>query len=66
MMEIERSWIDLTVRPEGEAEIDVNPATGDFEITWRIEDAGGRITLLLRKDAVDRLATRARELLVLL
>lgn len=59
-------WTDMTLRPEGEPEIDVNPMTGEYEFTWTLAAEGGRITLLMPKDAVDRLTIRARELLALL
>lgn len=59
------SWIDLTVRPEGEAEIDVNPVNGEFEFTWTLERPDGRITLLVPREAVATVVSRATELLAL-
>lgn len=60
-------WMDVTIRPEGEPEIDVNPATGEFEFSWMVAGGeAGRITLLIPPDAVRRLTERTSELLGLL
>ena len=59
------AWIDLTMRPEGEAEVDVNPMTGEFEFTWQLEGDGGRITLLIPRESVATVVSRTSELLAL-
>ena len=48
------SWIDLTVRPDGEPEIEVTP-TDEFEITWQLPE-GGRLTLLVPREVADKAA----------
>lgn len=60
-----KQWIDLTVRPEGEAAVEVNPVTGYFEFTWKLEDDGGRITLLVPRETVENAVSRTTELLAL-
>jgi len=63
-------WIDHTIRPPGEPEIDYNPESGEFELSWKWDsddrDVTGRLTLLLPADVLDRLTQRARELLGLI
>lgn len=58
-------WIDLTVRPTGDPEIDVNPATNEFEFSWTLAD-NGRLTILMSQEAVDKATSKARSLLAIL
>lgn len=60
-----RQWIDLTVRPEGEAEVELDPVTGYFEFTWKLEGDGGRVTLLVPRETVENAVSRTTELLAL-
>lgn len=56
-------WIDMTVRPEGPPEVDVNDITGELELTWRLEGEGGRLTLLIARDSVAAAIERLRQLI---
>lgn len=55
------TWIDLTIRPDGEPEIEVTP-TDEFEISWQLPD-GGRLTLLVSREVVGKAAERTLALL---
>jgi hypothetical protein len=57
-----QAWIDLTVRPTGEPEVELTPA-GEIEVSWDLETAGSRVTVLVARDAAEALISRLRELL---
>lgn len=46
-------WIDMTIRPEGDPEVEFNDLTGEFEFTWPQGDSG-RLTILLPRDTVQK------------
>ena len=48
------TWLDQTIRPGGEPEVDVNPATGEVELSWALDDQS-RFTLLLERSVVEKL-----------
>lgn len=61
------TWMDLTIRPTGDPEIDVNPETGEFELSWQVPEAeGSRVTMLVPREVADRAVERIRDLLMLL
>jgi hypothetical protein len=57
-------WIDMTMRPASEPEVDVHPG-GEFEYSWTL-GSGSRLTVLIPRDVADRMSSRVRELLALL
>ena len=60
-------WTDQTVRPPGEPEIDYNPESHEFELSWEYAgDVTGRLTVLIPGDVLDRLTVKARGMLALL
>lgn len=61
------TWIDQTLRLTEDPELDYNPATAEFEIVWKVpEISESRLTLLVPREVVDRLSSKARELLAII
>lgn len=59
----EQTWVDLTVRPEAEAEVEVQ-ADDTVEVTWAMTN-GSRLTILLRPDDARALTDRMKLRLLL-
>lgn len=60
-------WTDQTIRPPGEPEIDYNPESQEFELSWTYAgDITGRLTILVPTDVLDRMTVTAREQLDIL
>jgi hypothetical protein len=57
-------WMDMTLRPEGDPSLDVNPMTGEVELTWPLANDGGRLTLLIPRKVAERLPESLNDLLV--
>jgi hypothetical protein len=60
-------WIDQTIRPPGEPEIEVNPVTNEIEVTWTLATpVEGRITLLVPASVAGKIAEKIGDVLPLM
>lgn len=63
------TWIDQTVRPEGEPNVEPQPGKM-FEISWELApndpQDSSRLTILLDKAGAQALADKLRDLLIVL
>ena len=58
-------WLDLTIRPATDCEVDVQPdGNNTFELSWALPGSS-RITVLIGPDDAKGLSARLAELVVL-
>lgn len=60
-------WLDQTIRPPGEPEIEVNPVTNEIEVTWKLAPPiEGRFTLLVPASVAGKIAEKIGDVLPLM